>query len=270
MRIADIVVQDRHRRDVGDLKELARSIENLGLLHPVVVTPERRLIAGLRRLRACESLGWQEIAVTVVGSLEDGLRGLVAERDENLCRLPMKPSELVALGRAIEAIERPKARAEGHRGGRGQTLGPGAKAFRTDEVVAEAIGMSGRTYRRAKAVVTAAEEGSKEVREVAVRALEQMDQTGRVRPAHESLQAAANGAKAKEQAPNGDVRKGRPIRKRLNVEQVFVSFRGTVDALVELDFARLEPANQAAAVKELTYAIQSLSRLRRSLRGEKE
>ena len=49
MLIADIVVGNRHRRELGDIDGLAASIRELGLLHPIVVTPERRLIAGVRR-----------------------------------------------------------------------------------------------------------------------------------------------------------------------------------------------------------------------------
>lgn len=39
--IAAIHVGDRRRRDMGDLASLARSIADVGLLHAVVVTPER-------------------------------------------------------------------------------------------------------------------------------------------------------------------------------------------------------------------------------------
>ena len=35
--ISDIVVGKRHRKQMGDVKSLARSIEALGLLHPVVI-----------------------------------------------------------------------------------------------------------------------------------------------------------------------------------------------------------------------------------------
>lgn len=38
-----------------------RSIDALGLMHPIVVTPDNRLVAGERRLRACQSLGWNTV-----------------------------------------------------------------------------------------------------------------------------------------------------------------------------------------------------------------
>ena len=63
--IASITIGDRHRRDMGDLRALASSIADVGLLHPIVVTPDGMLIAGERRLAACKLLGWTEIPATV-------------------------------------------------------------------------------------------------------------------------------------------------------------------------------------------------------------
>jgi excisionase family DNA binding protein len=56
-----------HRRDLGDIEGLAASIAALGLLHPIVVRPDGRLIAGKRRLRAAKLLGWadERISYTV-------------------------------------------------------------------------------------------------------------------------------------------------------------------------------------------------------------
>jgi hypothetical protein len=64
--IDKIVVGERHRRDLGDIDGLAASMEILGLLHPIVVTPEGLLICGERRLRAATLLGWKMIPVTIM------------------------------------------------------------------------------------------------------------------------------------------------------------------------------------------------------------
>jgi hypothetical protein len=64
--IADITIGIRHRRDLGDVESLARSIEDIGLLHPIIVDEDGRLLAGARRLAACKHLGWTEIPVKVV------------------------------------------------------------------------------------------------------------------------------------------------------------------------------------------------------------
>ena len=66
MPIGRIVIGKRHRRDLGDIEGLAASIADVGQLHPVVVTPERQLIAGERRIRAFQLLERDSIPVTIV------------------------------------------------------------------------------------------------------------------------------------------------------------------------------------------------------------
>src|ERR1700681_5063024 len=112
MNIEQIQIGFRYRQDPGDLKTLAQSSEEVGLLHPIVVTPEGRLIAGQRRLAACRLLGWTDVPVTVV-DLYQAARG---EAHENFVRKDLLPSEIVALKRAIEPLQRRDARArQGHK-----------------------------------------------------------------------------------------------------------------------------------------------------------
>src|ERR1700676_3881163 len=114
MRIDQIQVGYRYRKELGTLRPLADSIAEVGLLHPVVVTPDGRLIAGQRRLAACRLLGWTEVPVTVV-DLYQAARG---EAHENFVRKDLLPSEIVALKRAIEPLERREARdRQGHQTG---------------------------------------------------------------------------------------------------------------------------------------------------------
>src|SRR3990167_5914477 len=96
--LTGIVVGRRFREDMGDIASLAASIADVGLLHPIVVTPDGRLIAGTRRLEACRSLGWEEVPVTTI-LLDDLLRGEYAENSE---RKALAPTEAVAIGRALE------------------------------------------------------------------------------------------------------------------------------------------------------------------------
>jgi ParB-like chromosome segregation protein Spo0J len=65
-RIADIIIGIRHRRGLGDIDSLARSIAEVGLLHPVVIRSDGVLIAGERRLAACKALGWSEVPVRIM------------------------------------------------------------------------------------------------------------------------------------------------------------------------------------------------------------
>lgn len=201
--VADISCNNRHRKSLGDIKSLAESIKRVGLLHPIVVDGKNCLIAGARRLEAFLDLNRDTIPAYVVTHLNDAKSLLEAERDENTCRLDFTPSEAVAMGRALEELERPKAkeRQKDHGG-----TAPGRKNTgenftqvkgKTREIVGEAIGMSGPTYQRAKAVVAAAEYDPEEFGPV----LEEMDRTGKVLPAFEKVQAAKSG--------NGNVKKKR-------------------------------------------------------------
>src|SRR5215467_9676080 len=60
VNVSEVRVGARHRKDLGDLTSLARSINDVGQLQPIVITPDRRLIAGQRRLEAVKLLGWKE------------------------------------------------------------------------------------------------------------------------------------------------------------------------------------------------------------------
>ncbi|MFD5508169.1 hypothetical protein ACFWIB_10395 [Streptomyces sp. NPDC127051] len=90
---------------------------------------------------------------------------LKAERDENTCRKPMAASELIALGRQIEELERPKAaekQAEaGRLHGRGIASVPAnesySRRYDSREKAAEAVGLSTATYSRVKQIANAAE-----------------------------------------------------------------------------------------------------------------
>jgi ParB/Sulfiredoxin domain len=52
--IDQIIVGDRTRRDLGDIAGLATSIAEIGLLNPITVDENGRLLAGARRLAVCK------------------------------------------------------------------------------------------------------------------------------------------------------------------------------------------------------------------------
>lgn len=182
--IADIEVGERFRKDMGDLDALAASIERVGLLHAVVaaVAPSGRLrlVAGERRLRACQALGWERIPVRVLPRIDDLL---AAERDENEVREPFRPSEAAAIAAALMPAAKAAARE------RQATLNhPDASSetdrARADDVVARAVGMGRTTLRQATEVVEAAADDP-----VLEPIVEAMDETGNVSAAHRTLKA---------------------------------------------------------------------------------
>jgi ParB/RepB/Spo0J family partition protein len=85
--LADIIVKrdERQRRELADIDVLADSIRRLGLIHPIVVTPELELVAGERRYTACTRLGWTHIPVQYTNELEGNSLRLI-ELEENIKR----------------------------------------------------------------------------------------------------------------------------------------------------------------------------------------
>lgn len=113
MRIAidQITVRKRVRHELGDIDGLAQSLRDYGLIHPILVTDERnrkeyRLIAGERRLRAAQSLGWSHIEARVVDGSSPAEQ-LGTEIDENLHRKPLTPDEIADARTRLERMLRP-------------------------------------------------------------------------------------------------------------------------------------------------------------------
>jgi N6-adenosine-specific RNA methylase IME4 len=164
-----IKIGNRHRHDLGNVGPLAASIADVGLLHPVVITPDGTLIAGARRIAACQQLGWSEIRVTVV-NLDDIVRGEFAE---NAHRKDFLPSEIDAIRRALEPVEKAAAKDRMREGGKGVKVSQPSRA--TDKIGAFA-GVSGRTIEKIAAVVDAAEADPEKYGKLK----EYMDESGRV------------------------------------------------------------------------------------------
>ena len=169
--VSAVVVNGRHRQDLGKLSDLMESIQRVGLLHPPVVTRDLHLIAGQRRLEACRKLGWKTVPVRIADDLTSAADLLAAERDENTCRKDMTGSELYALGKALEQLERPKTRErQGGSGRFGDGFVPSeTKPSDTSKVVGEAVGMSRSQWQRLKHVMARAEEGDAYAAELAAK-----------------------------------------------------------------------------------------------------
>ena len=178
-----IRVENRARRDYSGIDTLAASIDSLGLLHPIVVTPDLRLVAGGRRLEAVRALGWVSVPVTVFANLSEAASMLQAESDENTERMPLRPTEAADLARKIEEVLAPLAaeRVGGRPSGTSGNL-PAVSEPRPRDVAAKAAGISATTIRKVRVVQEVIESDStpEPVREIARVALAQMDETGKV------------------------------------------------------------------------------------------
>jgi N6-adenosine-specific RNA methylase IME4 len=184
--IGEIKVGTRHRKDYGDIAGLAASIEEVGLLHPVVVTPAKELIAGARRLKATESLGWDRVPVTVV----DISKIVLGEYAENTFRKSFQLSEMDAIRKKVFPVERVAAKERLKIGGRPSKTGekrsgklPDLFAGRAKEKVSKATGVSRRTLDKIAEVMAAAEAEPEKFGFLVA----EMDRTGKVNGVYKKL-----------------------------------------------------------------------------------
>ena len=183
--IEHIKVAERIRKLTAGVDELAADIQKNGLINPITVMMieegnNYQLLAGLRRLRAAQSLGWEQIEVTLV-SPKDAEAALNIEYSENVQREAFTYSEKMDYARLIAEIEKAKASERQCEGralggsiagkgrpkgdslvlGRAPSYGDGNKQKQLSRaVIGEKVGMSGQQYDRAKYI---ADHASQEV-----------------------------------------------------------------------------------------------------------
>jgi len=158
MEINKIKIGKRFRKDIGDLSDLKKSIEEIGLLHPIVIDENNTLIAGRRRLEVFKQLK-RDIPVTKI-SIKDILKG---EYDENTCRKNFVPSEAVAIWETLES-KQGKPQSDSDRSQR-------------REKAAKIVGLGKSKLAQAKQVIESAD---KEI-------IKEMDDTGNVNKAYKKV-----------------------------------------------------------------------------------
>jgi ParB family transcriptional regulator, chromosome partitioning protein len=153
--------------DAAQVKALAESIKEVGLLNPITVYRREiirdgqpvegyGLVAGAHRLEACKILGWQEVP-TVAVDLSDDAR-VIAECDENLCASSLTKSERALFTRrrkeAYEALH-PETKHGGN------LEGAGVANLATPETPRFTADTAAKTGQSERAVQRDAERGEK-------------------------------------------------------------------------------------------------------------
>jgi site-specific DNA-methyltransferase (adenine-specific) len=181
MDLSAIKIGKRVRQDMGDIDELAVSIAEVGLLHPIVVRPDGQLIAGERRLRAFQKLGRTSIPVTVV-DLDRVVRG---EYAENFFRKAFSPSEMVDIEDALLPIEKALAKErQGQRTDKHPGSFPEGSAGEARDRIAKIVGKDRTTIAKARVVRDAAKKNPEKFGKLK----NDMDRTGNVDRAHKALE----------------------------------------------------------------------------------
>lgn len=107
VKIDDIKIKKRVRRDLGDLEALKESLRLYGLLNPITLNSKYELIAGERRLEAAKSLGWERINAIVLDNNVDKIRQLEIELEENNQRKEFTDEELLDGYKRLEKLKNP-------------------------------------------------------------------------------------------------------------------------------------------------------------------
>ena len=149
MKIDEIIVKDRIRKDAGGMMELINDIKANGLINPVTVNTDHVLLAGYRRLSACKALGWTDIPAHMV-STENEEQELRVEISENEVRKEFTMTERLDYARRLQRIESIKA---DQRQKDGKDLSQNSDKGRTDEIVSKQTGIGSRdTLRKAQVI----------------------------------------------------------------------------------------------------------------------
>lgn len=153
MKLADIKIGKRYRKDFGDIAGLAADIKNQGLLVPLGVAPDKTLVYGERRLRALKKLNRKTADVFIIETARDAVTIRKMEEAENNLHKPLTPTEKLMLREAImkaesKAGQRSDLNGKSHSGSRGKQL-----QQRANEVAQRAGFRSHDEYRATKKVV---------------------------------------------------------------------------------------------------------------------
>lgn len=257
IRIEDVVIKGRHRKDMGDIEDLANSIDTLGLLQPIGVTQDLRLVFGERRLKACrEYLGWTMIPAHIIDV--EGI--LYAENDENEKRKNFTVTERVAIADALR-------KEFGKRQGQRSDLPAFAGKLRgeTDDHVAKGADFgSADTLRRAERIV---KKGIPQLREAVDRDEISISRAAQIAalPSDEQLEAMKKPREQRrtvdnppvDEPPEDEPPNGMPKRKKPKEQEAFkpqpatVAMKYAVMALTTLQCMRPDDPGRDAALQRV-------------------
>lgn len=208
--VASIRAGVRFRHDLGDLDELCASIEKLGLLQPITITPDGVLVCGARRLAAVKRLGWERVKVWITATVSTRLAEVLAEQHENTIRKPLSPTEAAALYAELKQLYAVDATRRQAAARFGAGTGDGGGKFPPPQDPPAAIGApaSGKAREQAARAITGRDSSRsldrvievqrladdpatpEPVREIARQELAEMDADGRVYGHYLTVQAA--------------------------------------------------------------------------------
>jgi DNA modification methylase/ParB-like chromosome segregation protein Spo0J len=133
VNINEVIVEDRIRRDMGDIDALCNSIKELGLIQPIVLTHDLKLVAGGRRLAALKRIGVSELVHAghfIWSEEQDEIRLKAIEAEENIRRKALSwQEEILAKKRLFDLMQQLHGVARSGAPTRAESLGIASSGF---------------------------------------------------------------------------------------------------------------------------------------------
>jgi len=213
--VREIKIGSRVRTDESaEIDSLAKSIKETGLKHAITIDPNNNLVAGWRRLKAYQRLGWKQVEVNVVDSIDAVGLTLSMERDDDTERAAMNNADLLAYIAAISALEEPDGRTRKSRaiseGNRRRAAGLGQKTRLTwaervpgepRTIIGAAIGLSPATTSRFIGIARRMRSDDPVVRGAAILAQQEIQAGVAVHTAYEKMTSGIRAIKHPEFVP---------------------------------------------------------------------
>jgi ParB family chromosome partitioning protein len=141
IEINKIKIKERARKELGDLTDLKNSIQKSGLLNPILVTQDYKLVAGERRLSAMKELNYETIEARITPEIQQS-ELMIMELMENVARKDFTWIEEITLKSKLHHYWVDQAKAENKTHGyraTGKKLNCSIGTLSTDLVLAEAL-----------------------------------------------------------------------------------------------------------------------------------
>lgn len=133
LKIEQVIVEERVRKDFGNLDEFANSIREVGLIQPLVISRDFKLIAGERRLRALKKIGLTELIHAkhfIFNDEQDELRRKAIECEENIRRKAFTwQEEILAKKRLFDLMQQIHGKATAGRPSTAASFGVTSSGF---------------------------------------------------------------------------------------------------------------------------------------------
>ena len=161
VKLADIICEDRAREDLGDIDGLVQSIKDKGVIQPITISGEGKLLAGGRRYTAASLCGLDTIPCIVREDVS-AIDAKEIELIENVYRKDFTWQERVKLTAEIDTFYR--------------TKDPNWSQPKTAELIGKSVGITNKDLQLAKAIEAVPELGEAKTADDAFKMIKKIEE----------------------------------------------------------------------------------------------